>query len=191
MKIKFKGIICLLLLISIIFSLGSCAGKLTKDEALDVANDLIERAYILNIVCYGEGLRYDETENDLTKYSFVQRDEPFQTKRELCDEIDAVFSKEIASAMKEVSFEPLYSIDPEKFADPRYQAAGDDDYLKVYKKIECIIDGGIRIPNIEKTEITKVKRKKIKGNIIFENGDSAEFLIIKENGAWKLDTFTY
>lgn len=168
--------------------LASCGGKLSEKESLDVANDLILRAYILNIACYGDGLDYDDDGNPSTVYSNVRADAPFQTKPELEGEIDAVFTKDLAEAMAEIAFAGQSGAISATGNNARYLYYSDEQFLKVYEHIEGF---EIRVPDIEKTEITKIKSKKIKGIITYTNGETEEFLLKKENGVWKLDTTTF
>ena len=183
-----KKIICLLLLSVVLFSLASCGGKPEKDEALDIANDLILRAYILNIACYGEGLEYNDDGNPSTVYSNVSSNAPFQTKPEMEKEIDSVFTKDLAETMKEIAFVGQSGLISSTMNYARYLYYSDEEFLKVYENIEGF---EIREPDIEKTEITKVKSKKILGKITYKNGEIEQFILKKENGTWKLDTTTY
>lgn len=189
MKTKiFKSIICLLLLSTVLLSLASCGGKLDKGQAENIANDLLVRAYVLNVACYGDGLDYEDDGNPSTVYSNVRADAPFQTKPELEGEIYAVFTKDLAEAMNEIAFAGQSGIFSSTGNNARYLYYSDEGFLKVYEHIKGF---EIRVPDISKTQITKIKSKKIVGIVTYENGETAEFVLKKENGTWKLDTLTF
>ena len=187
---RIKSVICLLLLNFTLFSLFSCGGKVGEDEALDIANDLILRAYVLNVVCYGEGLEADEElfPDDTRKYAYVSENAPFQTKSELENELYDVFSADLAENMYEICFSGQQGIASGTGNYARYTYYSDEEFLKVYKYIEGFKIG---VPDTTKTTITKIKSKKIIGVITYQDGESVEFTLKKEKNNWKLDTLTF
>jgi hypothetical protein len=187
MKIIKKTISLLLILSAVFISLVSC-GKIEKNEALAKANELLENAYILNIVCYGDGMEFHDDGNSSTVYAGISETAPYQTSGELESAIDSAFSKSFASAMKEICFSGQTGIISSTLNYARYSYYGDEGFLKVYKYIEGI---EVRKPDVSKTEILKIKNKEIKGVITYENGETQEFFMVKENGEWKLDSPTY
>ena len=173
----------------ILFSLASCGGKPEKKEATDISNDILKRAYVLSVVCYGEGLEYiDDGIVSGLVYADVSPSAPFQTKPQLENEIDAVFTKDLATTLKEICFLGQSGLVSSTGNNARYLYYSNEEFLKVYKHIEGFEIG---VPDISKTEITKIKSKEIKGTVTYENGECGEFVLKKENGNWKLDSLLF
>ena len=61
-KNRIISVVVLVLTILSVVSLSACTKKLSKDEATTKVAELVEASYELNVIVFGEGLEYIETE---------------------------------------------------------------------------------------------------------------------------------
>lgn len=129
-----KKILCILVMLSLVFSVVSCGGRDRKYDAGEVktaAEMLIKKSRTLNDIYWGAGIRYYEDENYVDG-SFYPADPihlvdlGFETVKELREKTEKVFSK----GYSEVIFENAF-------------VADDDGELalmkRYYQGIDCIM----------------------------------------------------
>ena len=105
--------IIMCLLISLIFT--SCK-RLEDDEAKAIISNLLDRSYTLNQIYFGEGLSYNEDEEEITGYCMASDDEPMNTKEAIVKETNIVFSEKIASHLIKTYFEGIESYKVAEYA---------------------------------------------------------------------------
>ena len=181
-----KRIAIILSVLSIIFAFSSCA----KDNSALISElpSLIEEGRELLDIVYGEGLETDSTRAESVKrgYEAVSEKEEYQSRQQLEDALKKVFSKSYVivlynTALNDISYDPstLYPRYIEKngilYADTTYES-------QIAK----------RNPKIETIKITDSNRfmAEFEMTMVYEDGKEEvdTFLVVKEDGKWKLDS---
>jgi len=189
-KNKMKKLISLTLIFVLLastFMLASCT-RASDDEALEIASDLIERSYNLNVAYYGEGLPCDGEENVAGNYYAVSKAAPFVTRNDLIVETKAVFSENIASSLISVYLDGTSSMGVLVYA--RY-ITGPDGYLTVYKDYDNVVENVTKY-DTSTVEIVKNKRNEITARVYTASRtESIEVILVHELDGWRIDSPTY
>lgn len=177
----------MVLLLASVILLPSCKRQ-SDEEAYDIACDLLERSYNLNVAYYGEGLPYDEEEQVEGSYYHIAEDSPFKLRSDLIVETKAVFSDRIADDLISVYIDGTSSYGVVLYA--RY-ITGYDGYLTVRKDYDNILDE-VEKYDTSTLEITKNRRREIKATVKSVDGDSTlEVVLVYEMNGWRIDSPTY
>lgn len=188
----------LLLVLALLLATGalsSCA-RVEDDEAKAIVADLLDRAYHLNVIYYGEGLPYDEDERYQGNYYYVAEDAPYRVRNDLLVETKAVFSKSMANDIIKTYFDGTASLGVPIYA--RY-ITGESGYLTVLKDYDSAVDKVYKY-DTTKIEIKRNKKNEIKATVpaIIPEGDTAspfeiEVIITysEDLGGWRIDSPTY
>lgn len=183
-----KSAISILLIATMAVGMVGCS-KVTEDEAVSLVKDLVSRSYDLNVVYYGEGLKYKDSGNSNSIYMPVYETEKFMLRSVLINETRAVFSETLAQSLIDMSFNGIASEINQNAIQARYIVYGDDDMIYVNKDYVPVVDkvATYRYDNIE---ITKISKRFIEANIYTSDNELVEVTLIKENNEWRLDSIT-
>ena len=177
--------IIMCLLISLIFT--SCK-RIEDDEAKAIISNLLDRSYTLNQIYFGEGLSYNEDEEEITGYCMVSDDEPMNTKEAIVKETNIVFSEKIASHLIKTYFEGIESYKVAEYA--RYIET-DIGKVLVRKKYTPDVKEVLRYDN-STIEITKNGKNEIEATVYtVDKSQKITIYIVYEGDSWKLDWYTY
>ena len=183
-----KSTIAILLVAIMAMSLVSC-GKVTEDEAVSLVKDLVSRSYDLNVVYYGEGIKYKETGNSNSIYLPAAETEKFMLKTALILETRAVFSETLAGSLIDMSFNGIASEINQNSVQSRYIVYGDDDWIYVNKDYEPVVDTVAKY-DYNSIKITKISRRFIEAEIYTTDNKTVEITLINEMNGWRLDSIT-
>ncbi len=206
-KIKNRIISIALLLLTILSVVGfsGCTKKLTKDEATAKVSELVEASYELNVIVFGEGLEYIETEESKnSRYALVKENDKYNSIKDIRDAIEKVFSEDYSKVMETTAFVGIKgavdgTVIPERYIE---NSVG---FLVLKNDIaldgEVDIEGGkdeieysglkVRKYDSSSIEIKKISRRFIEAYITSIDGSETILvtLILEENG-WRLDSPT-
>lgn len=185
----FKAIISFMLIATVAISMVGCE-KPTEDEAVSMVKDLVSRSYELNVIYYGEGLKYKDSGNPNDIYMVVYEQEKYILKSQLTKATREVFSESFATSIIDMSFNGVQSEINQNSVQPRYMTQIDDDLLYVNRTYEPVV-GEIAKYNYDTIEILKISRRFIEAEIKTTSGQVVGVTLIKEDGGWRLDSGTY
>ena len=212
---KAKRIISLIIVTLILISVLSVNGcvvtpdifteKISEEEALSYAKDLIEKSYDINVIVFGEGLPYlEERDPDNPLYAPVLENEKFNTANEIKLAIRKVYSKEYAQSIENVAFRGSESGIEGTTLFPRYieNKAGEllvlvDDYNYDYESGEYGKYEGISVQKYDPNtvEITKISTRFVEANVTsYDKTTTIKVTLIRQevNGEvqWRLNSAT-
>ena len=187
-KKAIKGIISILLTVIMAVGMVGC-GKVSEDEAISLVKDLVSRSYDLNVVYYGEGIKYRETGNSNSIYMPALETEKYMLKSVLMKETNLVFSETLAISLIEMSFNGIASEINQNAVQSRYLVYGDDDLIHVNKNYEPVVDK-VTSYKYDNIEITKISRRFIEATVYTTENEAVEVTLIKESNGWRLDSVT-
>lgn len=183
-----KSIFTVLLMVILTVSAVGCK-KVSEDEAMSLVKDLVSRSYDLNVVYYGEGLKYKDNGNSNSIYMPVLETEKYALKSVLVKETYEVFSETYAISLVDMAFNGIASEINQNAIQARYIVYGDDDLIHVNKEYKPVVDK-VSQYNFETTKITKISRRFIEATIYTTENKEVEITLIKENNEWRLDSIT-
>ena len=183
-----KSIFTVLLMVILTVSAVGCK-KVSEDEAMSLVKDLVSRSYNLNVVYYGEGLKYKDNGNSNSIYMPVLETEKDALKSVLVKETYEVFSETYAISLVDMAFNGIASEINQNAIQARYIVYGDDDLIHVNKEYKPVVDK-VSQYNFETTKITKISRRFIEATIYTTENKEVEITLIKENNEWRLDSIT-
>ena len=192
MKTKLiKSVFSLMLIAIMAISLVGCGcSKISEDEAFTIVKDLVERSYELNVIYFGEGLKYRDSGNPNDEYGPVLETEKYILKSSLEKATREVFAEGDATSVIKMAFTGGQSAINQNSVMPRYVTRNDDDLLYVNKNYEPVV-AEISEYNYQTLEITKISRRFIEAKIKTTKGIEVNVSVINENGAWRLNSRTY
>ena len=186
----FKAIIISVLIAILAIGTVGCE-KATEEEAVSLVKDLVSRSYELNVIYYGEGLKYKDSGNPNDLYMVVYEQEKYILKSQLTKATREVFSESFATSIIDMSFNGVQSQINQNSVQPRYMTQIDDDLIYVNKAYEPVVSGEIAKYNYDTIEITKISRRFIEARIKTTSGQTVNVTLIKEDNGWRLDSGTY
>lgn len=187
MKRAIKILLCLVLILTFVFSLCSCDKKLSETEAKMLVEDMVKASHELNEILYGEGMRYEEslTGEYYSIYSHIAMDQPYLTEHSLKVRIQEVFSASYANSIIGYTFTLTQGVVGGK-NNPRY-FTGSDGYLTVYRDYEKL---DITDYDYTTIKIEKIKRSKIVATVTSTENEVVEVTLVKEANGWRVDSAT-
>ena len=186
-----KSAVSLMLIAVLAVSIVGCGcSKISEDEAYTVLKDLIERSYVLNVIYYGEGLKYRDSGNPNDEYGMVLETESYILRSSLEKETREVFTQTYADSIINMAFLGVQSAINQNSVMPRYVTMGDDDLIYVNKNYKPVVQE-IAQYDYKTLKITKISRRFIEAEIKTTKGINVDVVLVNENGAWRLDSGTY
>lgn len=202
-------ILAIVLVIASILSFSSCGKKISKEEAISYAKELISASYEVNEIYFGNGLPYDEEYSYLIEYHEaedsdvevpiyipISKTSKYKTIQELKDLASKVYSKDYCEYLYTLAFEGFASEDQAVYS--KYMDS--DEFLSLTVKYE-------KHPIMEEQtnfDLNNITVNKILDNKVYltvaanENGikQNIKITLVKEydsemNAIWRLDTPTY
>lgn len=175
--------------------LTSCVKKLTDEEALAVAGELVTASLELNEVYYGKGLPYSDEDDEAVMYAPVTDEAKYITEAELREATLAVFTENYATSVFSM-YLTGYSDEDGGVIYARYVDNG--ERLTVNLQSEPLV-AHTRTYDLDSAEIVKLKRKMIiVAYDTFVDGEPdvrvevTLRLVETENGSvWRIDSPTY
>lgn len=191
---EMKRFLILLTLISML-CLPSCVEKLTQEEALAVAGELVSASLELNEIYYGEGLPYTDEDDAAVMYAPVTDEAKYVTEAELREATLKVFTEAYATSVFSM-YLTGYSDDEGGVIYARYIDNG--ERLTVNLQAEPLVEN-TRTYDLDSGKIIKLRRKMIVVEYdTFVDGVSdgkvevTLRLVDSESGkVWRLDSPTY
>lgn len=188
MKKIFKITLLIILTAIMVVSMVGCK-EVDNTTARAIVNMLVEQAYELNDIYFGDGLEpiVDDETNDL--YVPVNSNSNFTTKVELIERTREIFSSSYSSSMIEIAFEGEGGAIGSSAVYARYIEY--EGYLSVRRDIK-----GIEVAKYDftTTEILKNSKKFIVAKIKTTDTDKPQFVeitLINEENGWRIDSATY
>jgi hypothetical protein len=204
-KNRIISIIVLMLTILSVVSLSACTKKLSKDEATSKVAELVEASYELNVIVFGEGLEYIETEESKnSRYALVKENEKYNSIKDIRDAIEKVFSEDYSRVMETTAFVGVQGAYGSASVPERY-IENSQGFLVL--KNDIVLDGNVDVNGDKQEigyngmkvlkydpstiEIVKISKRFIEANITSQNGEATILVtLILENGEWRLDSPT-
>ena len=182
-------IMVIMLMATTAISMSACKKKVSEEEAIALVADLVSRSYDLNVVYYGEGLRYDDSGNPNDIYMPVSTFEKYTLRSKLIEDTRAVFTSSYAQSLIDMAFYGVASEINQNAIQSRYMVQGDDEWLYINKNYEPVVEE-VSVFDYSTIEITKISKRFIEANITNTKGKVVEVVLVNEDGTWKLDSTT-
>ncbi len=194
-EIKMKKLLILILASLSMLFLTSCVEKLTQEEAIAVANELVSASVELNEIYYGEGLPYSTENSMAVVYAPVTDEAKYITEAELRKATLSVFTENYSNSIFAM-YLTGYSDDDGGVIYARYVDNG--ERLTVNIQAEPLVEK-TRTYDLDSAEIVKLKRKKIVVSYdTFIDGEPdvkvEVTLVLSETDSgmvWRIDSPTY
>lgn len=183
-----KGTISILLIAIMVVGMVGC-GKVSEEEAVSYVKDLVSRSYDLNVVYYGQGIKYKEDGNSNSIYFPAAETEKYMLKSVLIKDTMEVFSESLAASLISMSFNGIASEINQNAVQARYIVYSDDDLIYVNKEYKPVVDE-VATYRYDSIVITKISRRFIEAEIYTTDDKLVEITLIKENYEWRLDSIT-
>lgn len=194
---KAKKILIFLLSFAILISsltlFTSCASPYTNEEAREILASLLERDIELSQIIWGEGLETQEdpgehTEDSTFYYMEVATDSAYTSLDELKTAVRETYSKTLYATIELSAFGRNGGSENDII--PRY-ADTEDGFLQI-----DVTNEGFKLRDIAyigDARIVRGRKNSIKMEIKVSSDSGETFrkkrvVLLKENGAWKLDT---
>ena len=201
---KFKRIISLvfaMLMVVLTISVGGCAKKISEDEAINQIKTLVERAYEINEIVYGDGLPYyDRIDTQASLYAPVEDNTKYKSTSDIKLAIRKTFSESYSKVLETVAFDGQDGADFGYHSQPRYiDQNGELMVLKNFYDIEFDSDKygeyeGIEVQKYDPStiEIIKISKRFVEAKIKSEDLKTTIVVtLVLEDGEWRLDSPTY
>ncbi len=179
----------IILIATLAFSIVGCGCGVEEHEAIILVKDLVSRSYELNVVYYGEGLKYESSPNPNELYLRARADQPLALKTTLLQKTRDVFSETLAESVISTAFNGISSDPSLGSVQARYMIMGDDDWIYVNKDYDPVVDK-VAVYNYDTIVITKTSGRFIEATIETTDKKLVEVTLILENDVWKLDSIT-
>ena len=201
-RLVYKIIVFTLFFTLLVPMFSGCAAE--SDEALlTTAKQLLEKSKTVNEICFGEGLAFmEEGGHSMTGYLEATKEARERYAVSSTEDIRAlvreVYSFASCEYVDSVIFSPIYT-ETGYISYRRYFDTTTDDgvsHLMVKKEYEPNAVGEVSYSNV-RISSHKRSRAEILVDVTVTDGvksrtdKDVEFLLRKEDGAWKLDTLTY
>ena len=188
MKRLFKITMLAVLATLMVVSMAGCRDVDDK-TAISIANSLISQSYELNVIYFGDGIEYQEPDNEDALYAPVRGSSNYTTKLSLVERTREIFSTDYASDIIKTAFEGETGAVGSSAVYARYIEF--EGYLSVRRNIEGIevakydFSTTELIKNSSKFIIVKVKTANL------EKNQFVEITLINEDNGWRIDSATY
>ncbi len=208
MKRIYLSFLLLISAVLLCFSLCSCS-RLSDEEAISTAAELLEKSCEINEIFYGKGITTDEksyeyaleafeqdTDVKVASYADVHSDYPYQTLEDLKNAALQVYSTSYCEGMFEVAF--FGHKDSKTGAIVEYARFIESEYGILTQRVD-IEDEILYNGRTFDTASVKIVKKTfsyvlltVDSLIDGEPSDNIKIKMVKEgDGTWKLDTPTY
>ena len=196
-----KRILCLVCALAAVLWMAGCGRlKITDEEALEILNDLIPKAAVINDIFFGAGLpvggEVPESDNSEALYIPVSPDSPYQSVKAIKDAAEQVYSSGYLSSVYVSMFEGTSANGEDDAAvatiSPRYKEIGGELRINVSFPSYSIR----RIESVRSAHITGNARKRVTVacSCIIQGSDRETELVLyltQENGRWLLHSPSY
>ena len=207
-NVKFKTVI-LLLIVTIVFSiltLSSCNRSYDKEEVIAAAKILLKDAEMLNIVYYGSGIKYFESEDDKGYYCKADTDHleklGFSTLEELKKITEKTFSDGYSSVLYSTILSSLMDdtslISPARYYQVYDEETGLPTHIMVYSKFDIMFKDSV-VYDYDSIQVDGSKKEKVyvtvDATVTNSEGKTQTVTIritlVEEEDGWKIDAPTF
>lgn len=188
--------------------LTSCDRRYNEEEVLAAADTLLRRSEELNVVLWGEGLKWAVTANATGAYYeadyFDAQKYGFTTLRDMYDAVDATFTESYCESIYSTVFSPI-SDGSSTFSLARYYQLWGDELTKtdpisimVFSNYDYVFHDTV-VYDYSTLRVSDVKKQTVYVTVsaTVTNGDGQtqsvdiEFGMIEESEGWRIDSPTY
>lgn len=204
-KSLISSLLVIFILVTLIFT-TSCNRKYNEDEVVEVTENLLKQAEMLNFVYYGAGISFidgDDTTGYYKKASYNHLTElGFYTIDELKVRTDAVFSSEYASLIYSTLLSTVYEDTGPISAARYYQAydeqSGEPTHIMVYSVYEPLMRDSV-VYNYDSISVIGAKKEIVKvsveATVTTSDGKTQTATVVinlvEEEDGWRIDNPTY
>ena len=209
MRNERRKILSLFLIVAMIvslFSLTSCNRRYDKEEVVAAAQILLKEAEMLNIVYYGSGIEYYDSDEEKGYYrkandNHLQR-LGFSTIDELKALTEKTFSTEYSSVLYSTILSPITTdtsiITPARYYQAFDEETGEPTHLMVYSKFIPMMKDKIEYDYSTLNAVGSKKEKvyvTVEATVTCEDGKSQKatvtITLVEEENGWRIDNPTY
>lgn len=203
MKKRLNKNICLILLTVILllqsFTLSSCNRSYDETEVITVTKVLLKDAEKLNLIYFGEGIRYYEKEGDLSNYRIAEKahlDElGFHTIDELKSLTEKTFSQSYSNYIYSTILAPLTSdgklVSATRYSEIEGEFVVRSTYIPIMKDTITYDYDSIKVKGADKEKVSVTVNATVTTKEgLSQNIDIVIDLVEEENG-WRIDNPTY
>ena len=209
MKSGIKKIISLTLAVLMLFStltLTSCNRSFDEEEVLAAANELLKQAEILNVVYYGSGIRYVDTDEEMGYYRRADLLHLEELGFSTIDELKAMTEKTFSDKYSQMIYKTILSSltdDTSVVTLARYhqvydEKTGEPTHIMVYSKFSLMMKGSLEY---DYDTLRVVGSKKDKVNLLIDatvtntEGKSQKTTVtvtlVEDENGWRIDAPVY
>lgn len=203
-----KKIIALILAVASVLSLASCDRSYNEEEVRAAAEELVEKAIVLNEIFYGKGIDFDRDENTSNgayyeASSYYVRNIGIETVEDLKDMALGVFSEDYAELIFSTVLSPVtddsYIYGMARYYQKTDAVTGENIAIMVYSEANVYLTDKMEY-DYSSIEVTGSKGERVYFNISVKVTDSEtdeehimtrSIALIEEEGGWRIDSPTY
>jgi hypothetical protein len=189
-----------------VFSLSSCNRRYDEAEVVAAAEKLLKEAEMLNLVYYGSGIEYYDSDEENGYYRKANdkhlENLGFSTIEELKSLTEKTFSKEYSNVLYTTILSPMTN-DTSLISAARYYQVYDEEtnspsHIMVYSKFNLMLKDSIEY-DYSSLKATGSKKEKVyvtvEATVTREDGKSQKATItitlVEEENGWRIDNPTY
>ena len=189
-----------------VFSLSSCNRRYDEAEVVAAAEKLLKEAEMLNLVYYGSGIEYYDSDEENGYYRKANdkhlENLGFSTIEELKSLTEKTFSKEYSNVLYTTILSPMTN-DTSLISAARYYQAYDVEtnnpsHIMVYSKFNVMFKDSIEY-DYSSLKATGSKKEKVyvtvEATVTREDGKSQKttvtITLVEEEDGWRIDNPTY
>ena len=209
MKGVYNRIVSLALAVLMLFSLlylTSCNRKYDEEEVVSAAKELLKTAEMLNIVYYGSGIEYFDSDEEIGYYRKANPQHlealGFKTVEELKKMTEATFSVKLSETVYSTVLSSLTTdtalISPARYYQAYDEKSGEPTYIMVYTNFTPLFKGTITYDyDSVRADGSKKENVYVSVDATVTNQDglsqrtTVTFTMVEEENGWRINSTTY
>ncbi len=205
-KIKITSLLIIATLLVSAFILTSCNRSYDEDEIIAATKILLKDAEMLNIIYYGSGIEYFDSDEEKGYYRKANTTHleklGFSTIEELQIITEKTFSDEYSSTIYSTILSPLTDdislVSPARYYQAYDEESGLPTHIMVYSNFTPIFKDSV-IYNYDSLEVVRSKKEKVFVNVdaTVTNSEgktqsiTVKITLVEEDDGWKIDAPTF
>ena len=194
------------ILISSLLTFSSCNRKYDEEEVLAVASELVKAAEMLNIVYFGSGIEYFDSEDEIGYYRKANTQHLESLGFDTVEELKALTEKTFSDALCDTVYSTVLSslttdtsiVTPARYYQAYDEQTGAPTHIMVYTLFTALFKSTV-VYDYSTLRVDGSKKDKvylyIDATVTNAEGEgqvtSIPFSIVEEEDGWRLSSVTY
>lgn len=197
--------LAILMLLSV-FSLSSCNRRYDEEEVLAAAKELLKASEMLNIVYFGSGIEYFDSEDEIGYYRKANPAHLEALGFSTIDELKKITEKTFSTSLSNTVYSTVLSslttettlVSPARYHQAYDEKTGEPTHIMVYTKFAQLLKSTVEY-NYDSLRVNGSKKENVylsvDATVTSEDGKSqvttVSFSVIEEENGWRLNSTTY